>query len=172
MRAPCLKTPEADTPPHPMDVMRQAFRSMKVRFLEDEGRLFARLGLENVEVQVVAWGYPDDLAKVIVRLPVRAAKRYRADAGDFLHRLNCNARRKYWEMDCDSGEIRLSCFTDTMVGRLTERLFRALLNSLLHAADAAFPYLTGVLNGRMSPEFAADQAEAAVRVDWKGRVEK
>jgi hypothetical protein len=145
---------------------------MRVPFQEDDGRIFTRLGLENVVVQVVAWGYPDDLAKVIVRLPVRAAKKHRAAAGDFLHRLNCNARRKYWEMDCDSGEIRLSCFTDTMAGRLTERHFRALLNSLVHAADTAFPYLTGVLNGRMPPEFAADQAEAAVRIDWKGRVEK
>ena len=88
-----------------MDVMRQAFRSMRVPFQEDDGRLFTRLGLENVEVQVVAWGFPDDLAKVIVRLPVRAAKKHRAAAGDFLHRLNCNARRKFWEMDCDSGEI-------------------------------------------------------------------
>jgi hypothetical protein len=157
---------------HPLDVMRQTFTAMEIPFQEDDGRLFTRLGLENVEVQVVAWGYPDDLAKVIVRLPVRAAKKHRAAAGDFLHRLNCNARRKYWEMDCDSGEIRLSCFTDTMVGRLTEPHFRALLNSLVHAADTAFPYLTGVLNGRMPPEFAADQAEAAVRADWDGKVEK
>jgi hypothetical protein len=155
-----------------MDVMREAFRSMRVPFHEDDGRIFTRLGLENVEVQVVAWGYPDDLAKVIVRLPVRAAKKHRAAAGDFLHRLNCNARRKYWEMDCDSGEIRLSCFTDTMVGHLTEQHFRALLNSLVHAADTVFPYLTGVIHGRMTPELAADQADSAVRVDWKGRVEK
>jgi len=35
-----------------------------------------------------------------------------------------------------------------------------------------FPYLTGVLSGRKAPDFAADQAEAAVRADWKGRVEK
>jgi hypothetical protein len=155
-----------------MDVMRQAFLSMQIPFQEDDGRLFARLGLENVEVQVVAWGYPDDLAKVVVRLPVRAAKKHRAAAGDFLHRLNCNARRKYWEMDCDSGEIRLSCFIDTMVGWLSDRHFRALLNSLVHAADTVFPHLIGVLHGRMPPAFAADQAEAAVRADCEGRVEK
>jgi hypothetical protein len=157
---------------HPLDVMRQTLTGMEIPFQEDDGRLFIRLGLENVEVQLVAWGYPDDLAKVIVRLPVRAAKKFRAAAGDFLHRLNCNARRKYWEMDCDNGEIRLSCFTDTMVGPLTEPHFRALLNSLVHAADAVFPHLAGVLNGRMPPDFAADQAEAAVRADWEGRVEK
>ena len=157
---------------HPLDVMRQTLTAMEIPFQEDDGRLFIRLGLENVEVQLVAWGYPDDLAKVIVRLPVRAAKKFRAAAGDFLHRLNCNARRKFWDFDPDSGEIRLSCFTDTMVGPLTEPHFRALLNSLVHTADTAFPYLTGVLNGRMPPEFAADQAEAAIRADWEGRVEK
>lgn len=110
--------------------------------------------------------YPDDLAKVIVRLPVRAAKKFRAAAGEFLHRLNCDSRRKLWEIDYDDGEIRLSCFTDTLVGAFTDRLFRALLNSLVEAADAAFPYLTSVLSGRMSPEFAADQAQAAVQVGW------
>jgi len=157
---------------HPLDVMRQALTAMEIPFQDDDARLFARLGLENVEVQVVAWGYPDDLAKVIVRLPVRAAKKYRAAAGDFLHRLNYSARRKYWDFDPDSGEIRLSCFTDTMAGRLTDCHFRALLNSLVHAADTAFPYLTAVLSGRMLPEFAADQAEAAIRADWEGRVER
>lgn len=155
-----------------MEVMRQTFRTMGIPFQENDGLLYARLGLENVEVQVVAWGSPDDLAKVIVRLPVRAAKKYRATAGDFLHRLNCNARRKFWDFDPGSGEIRLSCFTDTLVGPLTQDLFRALLNSLLSAANAAFPYLTGVLSGRTPPEFSADQAEAATQADWKARVKK
>ena len=31
-------------------------------------------------------------------------------------------------------------------------------------ADAVFPYLTSVLSGRMTPEFAADQAEAATEL--------
>ncbi len=170
MRA--LKPPDTHAQPHPMDVMRETLHAMKIPFQENDGRIYARMALQNVEVQVIAWGYPNDLAKVVVRLPLSAAKECCAAVGEFLHRLNCNARRKYWEMDCDSGEIRLSCFTDTMVGRLTEPHFRALLNSLIHAADTVFPYLTGVLNGRMPPEVAADQAEAAARADWKGRVEK
>lgn len=172
MRAPCLRDPGATAQPHPMDVMRQVLWAMDIEFQENDGRIHALLPLDNVLVQVVAWGYPDDLAKVVVRLPLTAAKECRAAGGEFLHRLNCNARRKYWEMDCDTGEFRLSCFTDTLVGPLTERHFLALLNSLIHAADTVFPYLADVLNGRMTPEFAADQAEAAVRADWKGRVEK
>lgn len=157
---------------HPVDVMRETLQAMKIPFQENDGRIYARMALQNVEVQVIAWGYPNDLAKLVVRLPLSAAKDCCAAVGEFLHRLNCNARRKYWEMDYDAGEVRLSCFTDTLVGPLTERHFRALLNSLASAADAVFPYLIVVLNGWMPPEFAADQAEAAVRADWKGRVEK
>ncbi len=151
---------------HPLDVMRQTLTAMEIPFQEDDGMLCTRLALENVEVHVLAWGYPDDLAKVVVRLPVRAAKKSRAAAGEFLHRLNCDSRRKLWEIDYDDGEIRLSCFTDTLVGPLTDSLFRALLNSQVEAADLAFPYLTSVLSGRMSPEFAADQAQAAVQAGW------
>ena len=153
--------------PHPLDVMRETLTAMEIPFMEDDGMLCTRLALENVEIQVLAWGYPDDLAKVVVRLPVRAAKKFRAAGGEFLHRLNCDSRRKVWTIDYDDGEIRLSCFTDTLVGPFTDNLFRALLNSLVEAADAAFPYLTSVLSGRMSPEFAADQAQAAVQVGWK-----
>ena len=167
-----MRIPETDAQPHPMDVMRQVFRAMDIEFQENDGRIHALMRLENMVVQVIAWGYPNDLAKLVVRLPLSAAKDCCAAVGEFLHRLNCNARRKYWEMDYDAGEVRLSCFTDTLVGPLTERHFRALLNSLASAADAVFPYLIVVLNGRMPPEFAADQAEASVRADWKGRVEK
>jgi len=33
-------------------------------------------------------------------------------------------------------------------------------------ADTVFPYLTSRLSGRMTPEFAADQAKAAVKAQW------
>ena len=149
-----------------MDVMRQVLQAMDIEFQENDGRIHALMLLENMVVQVVAWGFPNDLAKVVVRLPLIVAKDCRAAGGEFLHRLNCNARRKYWEMDYDAGEVLLSCFTDTLVGPLTERHFRAFLNSLTSAANAVFPYLITVLAGEMSPEFAADQAQAAVQADW------
>ena len=149
-----------------MDVMRQVFRAMDIEFQENDGRIHALMALQNVEVQVIAWGYPNDLAKVVVRLPLTTAKEGCAAVGEFLHRLNCNARRKYWEMDYDAGEVRLSCFTDTLVGPLTEEHFRVLLNSLASAANAVFPYIITVLGGHMTLEFAADQAQAAVQADW------
>jgi len=150
----------------PLDVMRKTLSDMGIAFHEEAGSLFTRLPLKNQVVQVACWAEPDDIATVIVRLPVRVSPDFRAKAGEFLHRLNFNAKRKFWEINHDDGEVRLSCFTDTLVGPLTGRLFRALLNALLETANAAFPYLTSVLSGRMSPEFAADQAQAAVQTGW------
>jgi len=83
--------------------------------------------------------------------------------------MNFGAKRKFWELDHDSGEMRLASYTDTLKGPLTKEFVRAILNSLASATDAAFPYLTGVLTGRMSPEFAADQAEAGIRTHWRRR---
>ena len=151
---------------HPLDVMRQAYRAMEITFQEDEGTIFTRLNLKNLEVHVISWGEPNDLATIIVRLPVRAAPEFRAQAGEFLHRLNFNARRKFWEIDHNDGEIRLAAYTDTMAGPLTEAGFRSLLHCLVMHADTVFPYLTSVLSGRMAPDFAADQAEAATAAMW------
>jgi hypothetical protein len=157
---------EAEEQIHPLEVMRQAYRAMEITFEEDEGTIFTRLNLKNLEAHVISWGELDDLATIIVRLPVRAAPEFRAQAGEFLHRLNFNARRKLWEIDHNDGEIRLAAYTDTMVGPLTEAGFRSLLHCLVMHADTVFPYLTSVLSGRMTPEFAADQAEAATAAMW------
>ena len=139
---------------------------MEITFEEDDGTIFTRLNLKNLEVHVISFGETDDLATIIVRLPVRAAPEFRAQAGEFLHRLNFNARRKFWEIDHNDGEIRLAAYTDTMTGPLDVGLFRSLLDCLVMHADTVFPYLTSVLSGRMTPEFAADQAEAATASMW------
>ena len=160
------KSAETDVPPHPLEVMRRAYADMEITFQEDDETIFTRLNLENVEVHVISWGNPDDLATIAVRLPVRAAPEFRSAAGEFLHRLNYNARRKFWEIDHNDGEIRLAAYTDTLVGPLTEHIFRSMLQCLLMTADTVFPYLTSVLSGRMTPEFADDQAEAALLAMW------
>ena len=156
---------------HPMDVMREYYTASGITFQEDDSALFTRLNLMNTEVQVICWGEPNDTATVLVRLPLRAAPEVREKAGEFVNRMNFGAKRKFWEIDCDSGELRLTSYTDTLVGPLTAEFFRAILNALLAAADATFPYLTGVLTGRMLPAFAADQAEAGIRTAWQGREE-
>ena len=126
---------------HPMDVMREYYTASGISFQEDDNALFTRLNLMNTEVQVICWGEPNDTATVVVRLPLRAAPEVREKAGEFVNRMNFGAKRKFWEIDCDSGELRLTSYTDTLVGPLTAEFFRAILNALLAAADATFPYL-------------------------------
>jgi len=57
----------------------------------------------------------------------------------------------------------MAAYTDTFAGPLAESNFRSLLHFMVMTADVIFPCLTSVLAGRMTPEFAADQAEAAIR---------
>jgi hypothetical protein len=157
--------PETETR-DPIDVMRKVYQDLEFHVEEDDGTLTLRLALQTMDVTVISWGNPGDVASLIVRLPVRATEEFRAKAGEFLHRLNFNAKRKFWEIDYNDGEIRLAAYTDTITGRLTEGLFRSLLQALTSTADIVFPYLTSVLSGRMTPEFAADQAEAALVARW------
>ena len=152
----------------PMEVMRRVLAENEFRFEENGGILQFRLWLENVEVRVLCWGSGGDTAKVVLQLPVRAAPKFRSAAGEFLHRLNFGAHRKFWELDYADGEIRLAAYTDTISAPLDGALFRAILNALARTADAVFPYLTSVLAGRLTPEFAADQAEAAISAAMRG----
>jgi len=156
--------------PEPLDVMRQVYEEAEFHFEEDDGTLTLRLALKNLDVTVLCWGNAGDVASIIVRLPIRATEEFRARTGEFLHRLNYAAKRKFWEIDYSDGEIRLAAYTDTISGPLTEGLFRSIFHAVTATADVTFPYLTSVLSGRMTPEFAADQAEAAIQAFWnKGK---
>lgn len=146
--------------------MREVYRENEFQFQDDGDELVLPLALESVEVQVISRGTLNDLAHVMIHLPVRATPEFRTRAGEFLHRLNFGMKRKYWEIDYEDGEIRASLYTDTLDIGLTKSRFRAMLNALIVTVDSTFPYLTGVLNGRMTPSFAADQAEAAIVAAW------
>ena len=160
------KSTETQEPPLPLDVMREVYRAMEFHTEENDGRITLRLALENMDVVVISWGNPNDVATVIVRLPVRATSEFRAKTGEFLHRLNFDSKRKFWEMDYNDGEIRMAAYTDTLIGPLTEEHFRGILHCMVKTADTVFPYLTSVLSGRMAPDFAADQADAAICAQW------
>ena len=157
---------ETQEPPPPLDVMRKVYQDAEFHFDEDDGRLTLRLSLRNMDVTVFSWGYPNDVASIIVRLPIRATEEFRSKVGEFFHRINFSAKRKFWEIDYNDGEIRLAAYTDTIAGPLTEGLFRSIFHALTNTADVVFPYLTSVLSGRMTPEFAADQADAAIAAFW------
>lgn len=153
----------SNPPPQPIDVMRQTFRDLELKFEEDERQIKSRVILQNVEVLVLSWGALDDVAQLMVHLPIRAAKPVRLKVGEFLHRLNFHAKRKFWEMDFDDGEVRMAVHTDTTIGPLTPQHFGGILHLMLNTADTVFPYITNVLSGAMSAELAADQALAAVQ---------
>ena len=153
-------------PPHPLDVMREVYRSMEFHTEENDDRITVKIALENMEVVVTSWGNPNDVATVIVHLPVRATGEFRAKTGEFLHRLNYDSKRKFWEIDYKDGEIRMGAYTDTLIGPLTEEHFRGILHCMVVTSDIVFPYLTSVLSGRMAPDFAADQADAAIYAHW------
>jgi len=153
-------------PIHPLDAMREAFRQLKFEVQDDGDRLSLKMILANLDVVVTSWGDPDDICVMVVNLPIHATPEARARAGEFLHRLNYNSKRKLWEIDYSDGEIRLAAYADTFTGPLTVENFQAWLHAMVQTADAAFPYLTSVLYNRMTPEFAADQAEAAILALW------
>ena len=115
-------------PAHPVEIMREAFRDMEFNFEDEDDRLFLRLRLDRVDVQIICWGTPEDVATIIVNLPVRATPEFRPQTGEFLHRLNFGSKRKFWEFDHNDGEIRLSAYMDTIIGPLTSGQFRGLLH--------------------------------------------
>jgi len=159
--------PATETP-EPLDVMRKVFQEAEFEFeVDDQDRIRLALALKNLDVTVACWGIAGDLACVLVRLPIRATKEFLPKAGEFLHRLNYDAKRKFWEIDYTDGEIRLVTHADTITGPLTEGLFWAVFRTVTSTVDVTFPYLTSVLSGRMTPEFAADQAEAALQAFWE-----
>jgi hypothetical protein len=148
--------------PHPIAVIRQLLDREEWAFEGDDDSLRFRLSLDTQDVEMVCTGEVGNIVVLCLQSPLRAPKDRRAAVGEFLHRLNYAAVRKVWEMDYDDGEIRLHLFTDVVNAPLSEGLFKAMLNFLCFQADAAFPYLTAVLNGQMIPQFAADQALAAM----------
>jgi hypothetical protein len=155
----------AFTEPEPVtSVMRRVLDSLEMIYDHDveDDVITLRIQLENVEVGVFLYGQNADLACAIVRLPVRAPQAVRPLVGEFLHRLNYAGKRKFWEMDYNDGEIRLRATTDTIDAPLSETMFRAMGRAVLEIADRTFPYLNAVICRSMKPDFAADQAIAAL----------
>lgn len=147
----------------PLDIMRSYLVEREYVFEEDSGFLHLRMTLDNCQCDLFCAGEAGSQIQVVVGLPVRARKEIRAAVGEFLHRLNFGQDRKFWEFDYSDGEIRLSAYSDLFNCELTAELFGCICQTLLSLADITFPYLSGVLSGVYNPEFAADQALAAIQ---------
>ena len=149
----------------PVEVIRSFFRNAEIEVEEHDGRFLTSLELENWEVKVFCCGQLHDLVQLIFRLPIKVPVKMRPQAGEFFHRMNFGARRKFWEMDYNDGEIRCSCYTDTISAPLTESLFTSMVQALAQMSDRIFPYVMALISGKMVPDFAADQAIAALSAD-------
>ena len=129
---------------HPLEVMRNVYQQLEITFQEDDGMISTHLNLVNVAVQVISWGEPDDLASVVVKIPVRAAPKFRAAAGEFLHRLNYGSKRKFWEIDYNDGEIRMVCYTDISGCKLPVVSFKTTLENFNLGHDGQMLLVYGV----------------------------
>ncbi len=163
---PATDTPEIEElPPTPAAVMCEVFDQAELKYSLDEetGVIRLPLRLKNVEINLACWADSDGLATLTIRLPVMAPAESRAGVGEFLHRLNYVGRRKFWEMDYDDGEVRMVANIDTFGSPLQREVFSAVAHALVEIADQSFPYLNAVITRCMKPDFAADQAVAALR---------
>lgn len=160
----------AGTNVDPLETIRTVLRDIDHGFAEENDMIRFQAVLPSLDVDVFTAGTHGDQARVVVKLPVRARSEVRALVGEFLHRLNFSSPRKLWEMDYDDGEIRLAAYTDTFLAPLSTGLYRAMLSMLLSRTEVVFPYLTSVLSRRMTPEFAADQAEAAIEAEAMAQI--
>jgi len=147
--------------------MRRVLDALKMEYDYDaeDDIISLRVQLETFEAAMFLYGENDDMATIMIRLPVRAPESVRPAVGEFLHRLNYAGRRKFWEMDYNDGEIRLRATTDTIDAPLSDTMFQAMSRAVLEIADRSFPYLNAVITRGMKPDFAADQAIAALSAD-------
>lgn len=81
--------------------------------------------------------------------------------GEFLHRLNFELVKPVLQFDHGDGEVRMAVEI-ALEPNSSEQDFHDSLFPTLFFADKIFPYLNFVSTGAMQPEFAADQAAAAV----------
>jgi hypothetical protein len=154
----------AETPLAPTELIRQMLANAGIEYDYDDESDTVRFGslTEHAEVTVLARGQAGNSAAFGVRLPIRIPKRARPAAGELLHRINYATYRKFWEIDYDDGEVRLTAVTDLFYCDLREELAGAIMRRLVEAAETVIPYLNAVTCGSMKPDFAADQALTAL----------
>jgi len=151
-----------DEAPLPIELIKEALRKSEFDFDTVEDCVAFHMQLSTCEVRIVIWAEPESVAKLKLTLPIRANVEHRAAVGELLHRLNYGAKRKFWEMDCNDGEIGLSSHVDTVRRPLDPDFFMSMFSALATTADLNLPYVTAVAFGQMKPDFAADQGLAAL----------
>jgi hypothetical protein len=166
-------TPSVDSnpaaQPTPIEVMQSWFDEVQLpyNFFEEDNMISSGIAMTNLEVGIVCRVLPDGDRVLIVRHPMRAPKETRHAVGEFLLRLNHASKQSHWEMDFDDGEVRFRSVTSTPEVEFSKDYFRLWLAEILLVTDAVCPYLAGVFGRTMKPDFAADQAIAAIEESFR-----
>ncbi len=157
------KTKDQDPSP-PTHVMLAWFneKEMTYNYCEDSRVISANFELNNLEVRVYCGTTSEGAPFLIVKYPMRAPEPIRGAVGEFLLRLNFAAKRSLCELDFNDGEIRLRVVSDLVDEGFTQDHFAVMMGQMLLFADMAYPCLASVMTRAMKPDFAADQAVAAI----------
>ncbi len=156
---------EPETPlDNPITMMREVLEALELEEIEEEeNALRVLLTLERVDVHLCAATlHHHTKIHVGFQIPISAPAESRSAVGEFLHRLNEETLRKAWGLNYDNGRIRCSLVADNYRGEFSADQFKQFIHYLAYATDIIFPFLTGVINGHMRPDVAADQAQAAL----------
>lgn len=137
-------------------------KQMTYDYCEDSGIISANFELNNLDVRVFCGATSEGAPFLIVRYPVKAPEPIRSAVGEFLLRLNFAAKRSLCELDFNDGEIRLRGVSDLVDEGFTQDHFAVMMGQMLLFADMAYPCLASVMTRAMKPDFASDQAVAAI----------
>lgn len=147
-----------------LEVIKLAHREMDLPHREYRGAILAPLALKDFGSELISWVDPQGLCVLVLPVVSDIAPERRQAVGELLHRLDFRETRKLWEFDYNSGDVRLTAYTDVLTITSDTQAYKDLIDLIKTTADVVYPYLTAVLSAKMAPDFAADQANAALAV--------
>ncbi|MFA6271207.1 MAG: hypothetical protein WC657_08460 [Candidatus Paceibacterota bacterium] len=68
--------------------------------------------INDEQFEVFTWVDPQGLCYLLLPIVADIDPKYRHAVGEFLHRLNIHEVRKLWEFDFNTGDVRLTAYTD------------------------------------------------------------
>ncbi len=156
--------PSIPEPFSPTHVMLTWFKDkqMSYDYCEDNNIITSGIELSHLEVRIFCGTTPEESPFLIIRYPMRAPESVRPSVGEFLMRLNFAAKRSLCELDFNDGEIRFRMVSDLTGSAFSQDHFAVMMGQMLLFADMAYPCLASVMTRAMKPDFAADQALAAI----------
>jgi len=137
-------------------------KQMAYDYCEESHLIHSGIELSNLDVRICCGTTGDAAPFLLIRHPMRAPEPVRQAVGEFLLRLNFSAKLSLCELDFNDGEIRLRMVSDLTAAAFSKDHFALMMGQMLLFTDMAHPCLASVITRAMKPDFAADQAIAAI----------